>query len=189
MTMSANPTSPAGKAREADCEPVTSGGAVREPRARRAKGPRSTARLAAVQALYQMDVAGTDLDGVIEEFLAHRFPAERAQDVYAGADKGYFAHLVRGVVERQREIDPLIDDHLAAGWRLNRIDSILRATLRAAVVELLVQPDVPASVVIDEWIDVAHAFFSGEEPRVVNGIVDKLARKLRPDEMAVAPAS
>ena len=85
-----------------------------------------------------------------------------------------------GVVRRQREIDPLIDQQLATGWRLARIDSILRAILRAATFELMELPDVPARVVISEYIEVAHAFFEGDEPKVVNGVLDQLARKLRP---------
>ncbi|MBI1384618.1 MAG: transcription antitermination factor NusB [Rhizobiales bacterium] len=155
--------------------------------AARTGGPRSVARLAAVQALYQMEMTGADLNAVIEEFFVHRFPSEGARDTYEGADKAYFASLVRGVVERQREIDPLINGLLAQGWRLARLDSILRAILRAGTLELLGHRSVPAPIVIDEWINVAHAFFSGEEPKVVNGIIDKLARRLRAEEMVPAP--
>jgi transcription antitermination protein NusB len=86
------------------------------------------------------------------------------------------------VVARQRDIDPLLDQQLAVGWRLVRIDSILRAVLRGGLYELMERQDVPARVVIDEYIEVAHAFFAGDEPKVVNGILDKLARKLRPSE-------
>jgi N utilization substance protein B len=87
-------------------------------------------------------------------------------------------------VRRQREIDPMLDQQLAAGWRLGRVDSILRAILRAGVYELLERPDVPARVVINEYIEIAHAFFDEDEPKVVNGILDKLARRLRPAEFA-----
>ena len=86
------------------------------------------------------------------------------------------------MVRRQRDLDPLTDEQLAQGWRLVRVDSILRAILRAGVFELIDRRDVPARVVINEYIEVAHAFFSGEEPKVVNGILDRLARKLRPAE-------
>jgi transcription antitermination protein NusB len=90
---------------------------------------------------------------------------------------------LKGVVRRQREVDPLIDRQLAEGWRLYRVDSIVRAILRAASYELLELNDVPPRVVISEYIDVAHAFFAGDEPRVVNGVLDQLARKLRPGEL------
>jgi N utilization substance protein B len=98
----------------------------------------------------------------------------------ADADQEHFAQVLRGVVKRQREIDPLIDQQLATGWRLARIDSIVRAILRAATFELIELPDVPARVVISEYIEVARAFFEGDEPKLVNGVLDQLARKLRP---------
>ena len=157
--------------------------------------PRSVARTAAVQALYQMDLAGTDLNRVIEEFRRERFapdvvtargepsrdpdPDEKAE----GADRQFFADILRGVVRRQRDIDPMIDLQLAEGWRLVRVDSILRAILRAGVFELMERSDVPARVVINEYIDVAHSFFDAEEPRVVNGVLDKIARMLRGPEL------
>jgi N utilization substance protein B len=150
---------------------------------RKAGLSRSQARLAAVQALYQMDLAETDLAAVIEEFKAHRLGRDPENDIGAEADPEHFAGLLKGVVRRQREIDPMIDKQLAEGWRLTRIDSIVRAILRAAVFELMELKDVPPRVAIGEYIEVAHAFFEGEEPRVVNGVLDRLARKLRPGEL------
>ena len=144
---------------------------------------RSQARLAAVQALYQMDLAETDVAAVIEEFKAHRLGREVENGTAAQADPEHFARVLEGVVAHQREIDPLIDRQLAQGWRLERIDSIVRAILRAAAFELTGLTDIPARVVISEYIDVAHAFFEGDEPRVVNGVLDQLARKLRPGEL------
>ena len=144
---------------------------------------RSQARLAAVQALYQMDLAETDLAAVIEEFKAHRLGSDLENGTAAQADPEHFADLLKGVVRRQREIDPMIDRQLAEGWRLTRIDSIVRAILRAAAFELMELEDVPPRVVISEYIEVAHAFFEGDEPRVVNGVLDSLARKLRPGEL------
>jgi N utilization substance protein B len=142
-------------------------------------GARSAARLAAVQGLYQMDLAQTDLNAVIREFTTHRFGKTEGEDAIARADATFFAELLRGVVRRQRDIDPMVDQQLAAGWHLTRVDSILRAILRAGVFELLERPDVPGRVVINEYIDVAHAFFGEDEPKVVNGVLDKLARRLR----------
>ncbi len=140
---------------------------------------RSVSRLAVVQGLYQMDMAGTDSNDVIEQFVLYRF-GEQARFDFANADTGFFSDLLRGVVQHQREIDPLLDDQLAAGWRLARIDSILRATLRAGAFELLQRKDVPTAVIINEYVEVAHAFFSGEESKVVNGVLDQLAKKVRP---------
>ncbi|HZT48886.1 MAG TPA: transcription antitermination factor NusB [Hyphomicrobiaceae bacterium] len=156
---------------------------------------RSQARLAAVQALYQMDLAETDLAAVIAEFETHRLgpgaadggdsgaDASAEQSTGAEADREHFASVLRGVVRRQREIDPMVDRQLAEGWRLTRIDSILRAILRAATFELMELTDVPPRVVISEYIDVAHAFFEGDEPKVVNGVLDAIARKLRPGDL------
>jgi N utilization substance protein B len=141
---------------------------------------RSRARLATVQALYQMDLAETDLIEVIEEFRQHRLSGSADGTSMADADQEHFAQVLRGVVKRQREIDPLIDQQLATGWRLARIDSIVRAILRAATFELIELPDVPARVVISEYIEVARAFFEGDEPKLVNGVLDQLARKPRP---------
>lgn len=151
-------------------------------KAPRPLAPRSAARLTAVQALYQMDMAQTDLNDVIGQFVSLRFGSKAEDPALADADRDFFASLVRGVVRRQREIDPVIDQSLAEGWRLTRIDSILRAILRSGVLELIERNDVPARVVINEYVNVAHAFFDGEEPRVVNGVLDKLARKYREPE-------
>ena len=143
---------------------------------------RSRARLAAVQALYQMDLAETDLAEVIEEFKAHRLSPSSGAPT-AGGDAAHFARVLRGVVHRQREIDPMVDQQLATGWTLVRVDAILRAILRAGALELLELPDVPVRVIISEYVDVAHDFFEGDEPRVVNGVLDQIARKARSGEL------
>ncbi len=143
---------------------------------------RSVARLAAVQALYQMDMTGIDLNEVIAEFETHRLGKEIEGCQYACAEAAFFRDLVEGVVREQLKIDPLIDKQLAEGWRLTRVDSILRAILRAGAYEILERSDVPARVAISEYVDIAHAFFSDEEPKVVNGILDRLGHKARPNE-------
>jgi N utilization substance protein B len=145
---------------------------------------RSAARLAAVQGLYQMDLAGTDLNAVIEQLLAHPIREPDGEGERPAVDATFLGELLRGVVRRQRDIDPVVDQQLAAGWRLARIDSILRAILRSAVYELMERADVPARVIINEYIELAHAFFSGDEPKVVNGVLDKLARRYRPQEFS-----
>lgn len=153
------------------------------------RSARSVARLAAVQGLYQMDMAATDLNDVIRELTRNPIeeplePEPGATDapVLANPDKTFLSELLHGVVRCQREIDPMVDKQLATGWRLDRVDSILRAILRAGVFELMERPEVPARVVISEYIDVARAFLSEDEPKVVNGVLDKLARRLRPAE-------
>lgn len=168
------------------------------PRKKRSAGdapkPRTLSRMAAVQALYQMDLAGTDAGEVIEQFMAAKLaPAEgeAAADAEGeaetaasleGADATFFADVVKGVVRRQREIDPLVDQQLRTGWRLVRVDSILRAILRAGVFELLERSDVPARVTINEYINIAKAFFEADEPKVVNGVLDRIAHRLRAKE-------
>ena len=151
---------------------------------RRSPAARSAARLAAVQALYQMDMTAIDMREVIAEFEAHRLGKEVEGGKYCEAEAAFFRDIVEGVVREQRRIDPLIDQHLAEGWRLNRLDSILRAILRAGAYEMLKRPDVPARVVITEYVDLAHAFFEGEEPKVVNGILDRLGHEHRPQDFA-----
>lgn len=143
---------------------------------------RSAARLAAVQALYQMDIASTDIADVIAQFQTHRFGAEGEGGAPDNADRLFFAELIRGVVRRQLDIDPMLDAKLADGWRLNRLDSILRATLRSAAFELVERRDVPAKVVVNEYVNIAKDFFSGDEPKVVNAVLDKIARAQRAGE-------
>ena len=143
---------------------------------------RSVARLAAVQALYQMEVSGTGVEAVVREFSDHRF--DRAiggedGEALAAADEAFFAELVRGVVAEQRRIDPSIAQRLAQGWRLERLDATVRAILRAGAFELAHRPDVPVEVVINEYVDLARSFFEGAEPGFVNAALDGLARDVR----------
>ncbi|MCW1840134.1 transcription antitermination factor NusB [Prosthecomicrobium hirschii] len=145
---------------------------------------RGAARLAAVQALYQMDIAGVELGDVLAEFEAFRLGKEIDGLTFREADPAYFRDIVTGVVRVQRDIDPLVHKALVEGWPLKRIDVTLRAILRAGTFELIARKDVPAKVIISEYLDVAKAFFVEDEPRLVNGVLDKLARDLRPAEFA-----
>jgi N utilization substance protein B len=140
---------------------------------------RSVARLAAVQALYQMEVSGGGSETVIREFLDHRFDADLEGQTLAPADKEYFAAIVRGVVERQVEIDHAIVIRLADGWRLERLDATVRAILRSGAFELIARPDAPTEVVINEYVEVAKAFFEGPEAGFINGALDGLAQDVR----------
>jgi N utilization substance protein B len=150
---------------------------------------RGVARLAAVQALYQMEIAGTEIADVVAEFELFRLGKEIDGDQYRAADAGWFRDLVSGVVAEQRLIDPRIHAALAKDWPLGRVDATLRAILRAGVYELMHRPDVPGRVVITEYVDVAKAFFAGDEPRIVNGVLDRLARELRSEEFEGAAPS
>ena len=145
---------------------------------------RSVARLAAVQALYQMDIAGTDLADILAERANGAVGHDIAGGELAEPDQAFFRDIISGVVRAQAALDPDIDQGLAEGWTLARIDATLRAILRAGAWELSARPDVPFKVVITEYVDLAHAFFDDAEPRVVNGVLDHLARLYRGREIA-----
>lgn len=145
---------------------------------------RSSARLAAVQALYQMDIVAKDLGDVIAEFEAYWLGREIDGVEMKPAETVFFRQLVEGVVARQRDIDPQIDAALSQGWPLRRIEAVLRAVLRAGCFELLARPDVPAKVVIREYGDIAAAFYEGDEIGMVSAVLDSLAHKLRSGELA-----
>ena len=149
-----------------------------------AHASRSVARLAAVQALYQMEVSSIGVEGVIREFTEHRFDrdlegGEGEGATLASADEAFFADLVRGVVAQQAKVDAAIVRRLAEGWRLERLDATVRAILRAGAFELSQRPDVPLEVAIDEYVEIGKSFFEGPEPGVVNGVLDGIAREAR----------
>jgi len=145
----------------------------------RQRRARTVARLAAVQALYQMELAGEGVETVISEFANHRFDADIEGQPLAEADEAWFADVVRGVVERQRDIDAAIKARLASNWRLERLDSTLRALLRAGAWELRERQQVPREIVIDEYVELAKAFFDDAEARFVNAALDGVARDVR----------
>ncbi len=145
---------------------------------------RSAARLAAVQALYQMEVAGADRQTVQEEFETHRLGAEIEGAHYREADVTFFREILAGVVADQAAIDQLTDRALVAKWPLGRIDTTLRALFRAAGYEITARPDIPARVSIGEYVDVAKAFFAeGKEAKFVNAVLDHMARETRAEQM------
>ena len=140
---------------------------------------RGAARLAAVQALYQMDIAATPLNDILVEFESHWIGREVEGSQYLPAEAAFFRSIVRGVLDDQRRLDPLIDQTLAGGWPLKRVEALLRAVLRAGAFELSSRTDVPARVVVAEYVDVAHAFLDRDETGMVNAVLDQLARQLR----------
>jgi N utilization substance protein B len=156
--------------------------AARDEKDARKANKRGAARLAAVQALYQMDLAGTGLNEILAEFESHWIGREVEGAQYLPAEAAFFRNIVSGVVREQRELDPLIDEALSKGWPLKRIETVLRASLRAGAYELIHRSDVPARVVVKEYADVAAAFVGRDETGMVNAVLDQLARRLRAGE-------
>lgn len=150
---------------------------------------RRQARLSGVQALYQMELADAKSKLVVFEFLNHRFGHED-EDGMVAADETFFEELVEGVVREQSEIDTKLEAQLPDKWPLRRLDMTLRALLRAGVFEITQRPDVPALVIIDEYVAIASDFFDGKEPGMVNAVLDKIARAVRAAEFGLdLPAS
>lgn len=150
----------------------------RNPQVTRPANQRGAARLAAVQALYQMDVGVQTLEDTLAQFNVHHLGREIEGEQYLPADADFFAQIVRGVIKSQLDIDPLVDAALAKDWPMVRIDATLRAILRAAGWELLKRQDIPGKVVITEYVDVAKAFFADETPGMVNGVLDAITREI-----------
>lgn len=141
---------------------------------------RGAARLAAVQALYQMDVGRQSLEDTLAQFETFNLGREIEGEQYLPADADFFGQIVRGVIKSQLDIDPTIDNALTEGWPVGRIDATLRAILRAATFELLRRRDIPPNVVITEYVDVAKAFYEDEAPKMVNGVLNTIAKSLTP---------
>jgi transcription antitermination protein NusB len=145
---------------------------------------RSAARLAAVQALYQQHMESTALAKLLDEFHQHRLGRTIDDDdfddaEYADAEVPFFDDVVRRVDARRDEIDALIAAKLASGWTLARLDKAMLQVLRAGTYELLARSDVPAPVAINEYVEVAKAFFDDGQAKFVNGILDAVARDAR----------
>lgn len=140
---------------------------------------RSAARLAAVQALYQQSMEGTALPRLLDEFHQHRLGADLDDAQMADAEVSFFDDLVSGTLARQEEIDSLLEKRLAQGWTLQRLDKTMLQILRAGTYELLARADVPTGSAINEYVDVAHAFFQEREAKFVNGVLDAIAKAVR----------
>jgi len=147
-----------------------------------AKARRSAARLAAVQALYQLEQSGTPLDKVISEFVHHRFGEPVEDEPMVEPDAPLFGDIVRGTRVRSDEVDALVSGALDAQFSLSRLDLLLRCVMQAGAWELLANLHVPAPIVISEYVNVTRAFFGGKEPAMVNAVLDRIAREQRPDE-------
>ena len=146
---------------------------------------RTGARLAVVQALYEMEISGKGVIDALAEFEAHWIGREVDGVAHPPADATFFREVLRGVIDEQRAIDPQLDAALAKGWPLKRIEAVLRAILRAGAYELLFRHDVPARSAISQYVDVAHSFYPGDEPGMVNAVLDRVARATRASELAL----
>ncbi|MFP6713286.1 MAG: transcription antitermination factor NusB [Rhodospirillales bacterium] len=156
------------------------------------RDPRSTsvARLTAAQGLYEMEITGASLDRILLDFLASRWKdrnvdQEEVEDggTIAEPDKKKFGEIVRGVHENKKQIDEILSGALSEGHNLQKLDVLLRSMLRAATYEMFYLPKVPARVVINEYVDLAHAFYAENEPSLVNGVLDRIAKVVRQQEL------
>jgi transcription antitermination protein NusB len=140
---------------------------------------RSGARLAAVQALYQMEQTQQSVRSVIADFMEDRLGLNDEGEPIEEADPDIFRAIVDGVVERQEQIDAAIMKRLAEGWKIERLDATSRAILRAGVYELVAEIGLPSQIILDEYVSIAHAFFEGAEPKFINGLLDAVSRDIR----------
>ena len=163
---------------------TTAGVADGAPRQGGAARRRSMARLAAVQALYQLELnPGRGADAVVGEFVHHRLGREIDGEIYGEADEALFADVVRGVAADRERLDETLSAALSDEWPLTRIETLLRLILEAGAYELVHRPDIPPRVTISEYVAIAYAFFEGREPGLANGVLDRLARALRPADL------
>ncbi|WP_316976453.1 transcription antitermination factor NusB [Shumkonia mesophila] len=162
----------------------------RERRAKPEMSRRTAARLAAVQAIYEMEMAERSADAVLRDFAADRWAADGTDADAEGAgaarqvdpDAAFLGDLVRGTTARLADIDGMVAPALSADWPLDRLEAVLRAILRVGAYELFARADVPLRVIISEYVDIAHAFFDVKEAGLVNAVLDRVGRVLRPDE-------
>jgi len=160
---------------------VTGAQKALSPEAERAlrKARRSGARLAAIQALYQMEQTGQSARSVVADFLDDRLGLGEDGAPIEEADPDLFRTIVTGVVDRQDDVDRAIMKRLAEGWKMDRLDATSRAILRGAVYELVANTSLPPQIILDEYVSIAHAFFEGAEPKFVNGLLDAVSRDVR----------
>lgn len=144
---------------------------------------RSAARLAAVQALYQMEISDHAADAVVREFLRHRLSDQVDDNLIANADPAFFGQIVRGVTGERDELDDMVAAVLSADLGVDRLETVLKVVLRAGVYELSSYLDVPVRVIISEYVDIADAYFGSKETGLVNAVLDRIARALRDEEL------
>ena len=151
-------------------------------KSKKGSSTRSAARLAAVQALYQMEMTGSTVVAALADMRRREGAVSDEAGAAVAVDETMLADLVEGTTARRDDLDQRITMHLVEGWSFDRLEMILRTILRIGAYELVARPDVPLRVAISEWVDIAHAFYSGKEPGFVNGVLDRVGRDARPDE-------
>lgn len=150
-----------------------------------AKARRKAARLAAAQALYQIELSGSGVETVVGEFVKHRLGEEIDGAKFVAGDPQLFADIVRGAAHRRAEVDGILAAALDPRFPVERLEALLRAILRAGAYEMFAHADVPPRILISEYVDVARAFYAQREPAMVNGVLDNIARTLRADDLAM----
>ncbi|GBQ48021.1 hypothetical protein KOEU_14650 [Komagataeibacter europaeus] len=156
---------------------------------------RTASRVAAVQALFQIEQGNESPERVINQFMRHRLgtsasdQCDYAEGHVPDADARLFGIVVRGAMARQDRIDALLHDILPASWPLARLDPVLRAIMHAAGGEMTGADPIPARVIINEYMDIAHGFLAGEEPRMLNGVLDALSRRISEPAAPVTDAA
>ncbi|MCP1549053.1 MULTISPECIES: transcription antitermination factor NusB [Methylorubrum] len=149
---------------------------------------RTGARLSVVQALYEMEISDKGVIEALAEFEAFWIGQEIDGVVHPPAEIAFFRDVLRGAVEEQRAIDPKLDAALAKGWPLRRLEAVLRAILRAGAYELMFRRDVPARAAISQYVEVAYSFYGGDEPGMVNAVLDRVGREVRSTEFGIPAA-
>lgn len=144
------------------------------------KASRNAARLAAVQALYQLEMEAAPLPKLLHEFHEHRLGAKIGDVEYRPAEQSFFDDIVKGAVARRDEIDSALDAALVpSGWSLERLDRLMRQLLRASAYELLARPEIPAGSIMAGYLDVAEAFYDERERKFANGVMDAVGKAVR----------
>ena len=149
---------------------------------KKAPRARSVSRLSAVQALFQLAMSdNASGDAVVDEFRSFRFGSEIEGETYGRADDAFFSDIVKSAWDNRTDIDGHIETALSEDWSIARLDPLLHAILRAGIYELTARIDVPHAVIIDEYLDIAGAFYDRQEKAFVNGLLDKVSKTVRPE--------
>lgn len=143
---------------------------------------RAGARLAAVQALYQMEQTGQSAKAAIRDLMNDRLGVGPNEEPVEEADPDLFKAIVEATIEHQTAVDTAILARLSKGWKLSRLDSTTRSILRAAVAELIAHQELSRRILLDEYVSLAHDFFDKTEANFVNAVLDNVSKDLRGGE-------
>ncbi|MDX1922180.1 MAG: transcription antitermination factor NusB [Alphaproteobacteria bacterium] len=140
---------------------------------------KSAARMAAVQALYTIDYTGNASGSTVQDFLQRKMPVDVDAPVPEDFDAELFRSIVDGTLARQKDIDDMVSGGLDPKWPMDRLEKIIKSILRAGVGELLTHAQTDTAIIINDYVNVAHGFFAGKEPALVNAVLDKVSKSLR----------